>query len=62
MIIICYNCGCGIPDDDMGKGIISEGGASLTDKDFEYLAQKWDMDVNDVKKFTFELLKKQVEK
>lgn len=59
---MCYNCGCDIPDDDMGKGIISNGGGSLVDKDFEKMAEKWGMTVEDTKKNVYKLLKKQFEK
>jgi len=47
-----------MPDDPMGKGRISEGGGSLTEKDFEKIAQKWGMKVEDVKKNTLHLLNK----
>ena len=56
---MCYNCGCDIPDDDMGKGLVSSGGGSLTDKDFENMAKKWGMTVEETKKNTYKLLKKQ---
>lgn len=55
---MCYNCGCGVPDDDMGKGRISEGGGSLTDTDFKLLAEKWGMTEEEAKKNALELLKK----
>lgn len=55
----CYNCGCGLPDDDMGRGKVSEGGASLTDADFKKLAEKWGMSIEEAKKNTLELLKKE---
>jgi len=58
---MCYNCGCQLPDDDMGKGKISEGGGSLTNEDFEHMAEKWGMKVEDAKKNTYELLKKEFE-
>ena len=54
---MCYNCGCGMPNDDMGRGKVSQGGASLTDDDFKHMAQKWGMSVEDAKKNTYELLK-----
>ena len=47
---MCYNCGCGVPNDDMGKGKVTEGGASLTDDDFKILAEKWSMSKEEVKK------------
>ena len=57
---MCYNCGCEAPDDDMGKGKISEGGVALTDEDFKLLAEKWGMSEEEAKRNTFELLKKQL--
>ena len=58
---MCYNCGCGIPDDDMGEGKVSEGGFSLTDDDFKKMAEGWGMSVEEAKRHTYELLKKQFE-
>lgn len=58
---MCYNCGCGIPEDDMGKGRIAKGGASLTEKDFEDMAKKWGMTKEESKKNTLDLLKKELE-
>lgn len=46
---MCYNCGCGIPDDNMGKDDCI--GSSLTDKSFEEMAKAWDMTVEDVKEY-----------
>jgi hypothetical protein len=57
---MCYNCGCGLPDDDMGKGKVSSGGGSLTEADFEHMAKKWDMSLESTKKETLKLLKKQL--
>lgn len=59
---MCYNCGCGIKDDPMGKGFISEKGGSLTEKDFGHMAKVWGMSVGETKKNTFELLKKEMKK
>ncbi len=58
---MCYNCGCGLPNDDMGKGKISEGGGSLTDDDFQIMADKWGMTKEEMKQYTYELLKEQLE-
>lgn len=58
---MCYNCGCEIPDDDMGRGVLSKGGASLVDEDFTHMATKWGMTIEDAKKNTYKLLKKQLE-
>ncbi len=57
---MCYNCGCGLPDDDMGKGVLSQGGASLTEEDFEKMAKEWGMTKEETKKNTLEELKKQL--
>lgn len=59
---MCYNCGCRIPNDDMGKGKVSQGGGSLTDEDFEYMAKKWGMTSDEAKKHTLFLLKQQLKK
>lgn len=58
---MCYNCGCEISDDDMGRGVLSKGGASLVDEDFTLMATKWGMTIEDAKKNTYKLLKKQLE-
>ncbi len=49
-----------MPEEDMGKGNISGGGGSLTEKDFRVLAEKWGMRDIDAKKNVFQLLKKQL--
>ena len=58
---MCYNCGCGIPNDDMGKGKVAGGGGSLTDDDFKHMAEEWGMTLEDTKKNVLETLKKQFE-
>ncbi|KKP40736.1 MAG: hypothetical protein UR29_C0001G0144 [Candidatus Woesebacteria bacterium GW2011_GWC2_33_12] len=57
---MCYNCGCGEPEDNMGKP--DAVGSSLTDKSFEELAKAWDMTVEEAKKNTYKLLKTQFDK
>lgn len=57
---MCYNCGCGIPDDDMGRGKISEGGTTLTEDDIKFMAEKWNMSVREVKENMYELLKQEL--
>jgi ribosomal protein L12E/L44/L45/RPP1/RPP2 len=57
---MCYNCGCGVPSDDMGKGHLSKGGGSLTEDDLKVVAEKWGMSVEDVKKNILDILKKEV--
>ena len=56
---MCYNCGCGMTNDEMGKGKVAQGGGSLTDDDFKHMAEEWGMDTEKAKKNTFETLKKQ---
>ena len=55
---MCYNCGCGIPDDPMGKGKVSEGGGSLTEDDIKHMAEAWGMKVEDTKKEMIRMLQK----
>ena len=57
---MCYNCGCDIPDDNMGKADVT--GPSLTDKSFEEMAKEWNMTTEEAKKNTYKLLKKQLDK
>lgn len=58
---MCYNCGCGSPNDPMGKGKLKDGGASLTDDDFTHMADVWNMTSEEAKSNTFKLLQKQLE-
>lgn len=58
---MCYNCGCQLPDDEMGKGRLASGGGSLVEEDFKHMAEKWGMNIEDVKKNIYQLLKKQFE-
>jgi hypothetical protein len=59
---MCYNCGCGIPDDPMGKDPVSKGGPSLIEADFKNMAKGWNMSLEETKKNTLDLLKKQSDK
>lgn len=59
---MCYNCGCGLPNDDMGKGKLSKGGASLTEEDFKHMAKEWNMSKEEAKRSVYEELKKQLGK
>jgi len=56
---MCYNCGCGIPDDDMGVGHagVDPDGKSITTKTFEAAAKSQGMSKEDAQKKTLELLK-----
>ncbi len=55
---MCYNCGCGLTDDDMGVGhaLAEPEGKSITDKTFAKLADKWEMSVDEARKLTLALL------
>lgn len=57
---MCYNCGCDVVDDNMGRPTVK--GASLTDASFEEMAKEWGMTVEETKKNVYKLLKKQFEK
>jgi len=57
---MCFNCGCGITDDNMGKADMT--GASLTDKSFEEMAKAWGMTIEETKKNVYKLLKVQFDK
>ena len=46
---MCYNCGCGMKNDDMGKGRITKGGGSLTEADIKEMAKKWRMSIEETK-------------
>lgn len=59
---MCYNCGCGVPNDDMGKGKVSQGGASLTEDDLKVIAEKWGMSLEETKKNIVELLNQSLNK
>lgn len=51
---MCYNCGCGMPDDDMGNP------KNITNKTFEEAAKASGQTVEQAKKEALELLKKQL--
>lgn len=59
---MCYNCGCGLPDDDMGQGNAGEdpNGKSITNKTFEEAAKSQGMSAEDAKRETLKLLKKEL--
>lgn len=58
---MCYNCGCGDKNDDMGKGKVTKGGASLTEDDIKEMAEKWGMSIEETKKNMIDMLKKEVD-
>jgi hypothetical protein len=49
---MCYNCGCGMPNNDMGNP------ENITNKTFDTAAEAMDQSVNDAKKNARELLEK----
>ena len=57
---MCFNCGCGIPDDNMGKS--DAKGASLTEVSFEDMAKEWGMTIEETKENDYKELKKQLKK
>jgi hypothetical protein len=57
---MCYNCGCGMPKDPMGKKKVRDGGFSLTEDDIEKMAEGWGMSVEETKKNIQDTLSKQL--
>jgi len=51
---MCYNCGCGMPKDDMGNP------QNITEKTFEQASKASGQSVMEAKKHTFEQLKKEI--
>jgi len=47
---MCYNCGCGMPDDDMGHA------DNITNKTFEVLASTFAKSVQETKKLVYDYL------
>jgi hypothetical protein len=56
---MCYNCGCGMPNDDHGKGHmgVDPDGKAITDKSFEAAGKAFNMSKDDSKENTHKLLK-----
>jgi len=52
---MCYNCGCQMPDNDMGDP------KNITDKTFEDAAKASEQSVEEAKRNTLELLKSLLE-
>lgn len=52
---MCYNCGCEMPDNDMGDA------KNLTNKTFEEAAKAAEQSVEEAKRNTLELLKSLLE-
>lgn len=55
---MCYNCGCGLPDDDMGVGDAGvKDGKSITTKTFEEAGKSQGMTTEEAMEETYKLLK-----
>ena len=52
---MCYNCGCEMPDNDMGNA------KNITNKTFEEAAKAAEQSPEEAKRNTLELLKSQLE-
>lgn len=59
---MCYNCGCGVIDDDMGYGEVGKGGGGLTENDMLKMAKITNTTLEDTKKEILKLLQKQIKK
>ena len=59
---MCYNCGCGMPDDDMGQGNagVDPNGKSITNKTFDEAAKSQKMTRKDSMEEALKLLKKEL--
>ncbi|RJR36023.1 MAG: hypothetical protein C4576_24205 [Desulfobacteraceae bacterium] len=59
---MCYNCGCGIPDDDHGKGHagVDPNGKAITEKTFEAAAAAFQQTKKESKQNTEKLLNKEI--
>jgi hypothetical protein len=56
--IMCYNCGCGMPDEDHGKGHagVDPKGRAITERTFSAAASAFGMSSEDSKKNALDLL------
>jgi len=57
---MCYNCGCGKPADDHGKGHagVNPDGKAITDKTFKAAGEAFGQSAEEAKKNAQNLLKK----
>lgn len=60
---MCYNCGCGMPALDHGKGHagVDKGGKAITTKSFQAAAEAFEMSAAKSKKHAHKTLKIEVE-
>jgi hypothetical protein len=56
---MCYNCGCGAPNDDHGKGHmgVDKDGKAITDKSFEAASQAFQMESQKSKQNACDLIR-----
>ena len=47
-------------NDDMGRGRVTKGGASLTEDDIKEMAKMWGISVEETKRNMFDMLKSEV--
>jgi len=59
--VMCYNCGCGLPNDDHGKGhaAVDPNGKAITNKTFAAAGKAFGMDAEESKRNTMDLLEEQ---
>lgn len=50
---MCYNCGCGIPDDDMGHP------DNITNSTLNHLGEHWGKSLPEVQKIVYDQLQKE---
>jgi hypothetical protein len=57
---MCYNCGCGLPNDPMRQGIAGKEphGKSITDETFEEAGKSQGMSKKQAMEETYKMLKK----
>jgi hypothetical protein len=61
---MCYNCGCELPDNDMGRGNagVDPNGKAITTKTFKAAAEAFGTSEEDAMKNTLELIQKTLNK
>lgn len=61
---MCYNCGCGMADDDMGQGHagVDPNGKSITNKTFKAAADSQKMERKQAMENTLKLLQEELSK
>ena len=59
---MCYDCGCGLPDDDMGKGHagVDHHGTSITNATFKVAAKGEGITEEEAKRNALILLKQEL--